>query len=197
MVPAPLELLIRQLARLPGLGPRSAQRVALQLVTNPQKMADLQASLADIAAQVTTCTVCGNVGLTSPCHICTDEARDTSVICVVEQVDDLWALEKSRAFSGLYHVLGGVVNALDGIGPEDLNLKSLRQRIETHPPQEVVLALSASMDGQTTAHLIAQQLAPTGITVTSLARGVPVGASVDYLDDGTLTLAFNGRQKVA
>lgn len=195
MIPAPLEHLIKQLSKLPGLGPRSAQRVALELLQQGEKMAQLQRSLLEVANTVTTCTACGNVGLDDPCHICTDAKRDTSLICVVEGVDDLWAIERSGSFKGLYHVLGGVVSALDGIGPNDVRMPELVRRVQAGGVSEVILALGASVDGQTTCHLISQRLRDTGVSVSMLAKGIPVGADVDYLDDGTLTLALEGRRK--
>ena len=196
MIPAPLQTLIHHLAKLPGLGPRSAQRMALHLITNKEAMATLQNDLSVIGEAVQTCDVCENISLASPCHICTSEKRNRNKICVVEGVDDLWALERSQAFDGLYHVLGGVVNALEGVGPDDLNLSSLINRIREGHVEEVILALSAGVDGQTTSHLLAQRLkeANNTLIVTTLAKGVPMGADVDYLDDGTLTLALKGRQ---
>jgi recombination protein RecR len=195
MIPEPLEHLIRQLSRLPGLGPRSAQRVAVHLLTQGDVLPQLQRAMLEVANTVQTCATCGNIGLHSPCHICADESRDRSQICVVEGVDDLWAIERSGAFNGQYHVLGGVVSALDGVGPDDLSMAPLVERAGTEGVQEVILALSASVDGQTTCHLISQRLRSTGVTVSMLAKGIPVGASVDYLDDGTLSLALAGRQR--
>lgn len=196
MIPAPLAHLIRHLSKLPGLGPRSAQRAALHLLTHPESLSTLQRSLIEVSNTITTCEACGNIGLASPCHVCTDEKRDISTICVVENIDDLWAIERAKTYKGLYHVLGGVVSALDGIGPEDLNFAGLQKRAEDESVQEVILALGASIDGQTTSHLIAQRLkAHRHINVTMLAKGIPVGAEVDYLDDGTLTLALEGRRK--
>ncbi|MDD9912581.1 MAG: recombination mediator RecR [Alphaproteobacteria bacterium] len=196
MVPAPLEQLIKQLSRLPGLGPRSAQRAALHLLTTQEALPQLQRIMLEVSNTVVTCSTCGNVSLEDPCHICTDEERDGRIICVVEQVDDLWAIERSGSYKGLYHVLGGVVNALDGIGPDDLNIRQLVERVENPDTQieEVIFALGASVDGQTTCHLLSQRLEPTGVTITGLAKGIPVGASVDYLDDGTLAVALEGRK---
>lgn len=195
MIPAPLEHLIKQLSKLPGLGPRSAQRVALELLQQGEKMTQLQRSLLEVANTVTPCGTCGNVGLDDPCHICTDVKRDGSLICVVEGVDDLWAIERSGSFKGHYHVLGGVVSALDGIGPNDVRMPELVRRVQAGGVSEVILALGASVDGQTTCHLISQRLRDTGVSVSMLAKGIPVGADVDYLDDGTLTLALEGRRK--
>lgn len=201
MIPEPLTLLIRQLAKLPGLGPRSAQRLALHLLSSKQAMGDLQSILTHVAGQVQTCSVCGNIGLTDPCHICTDTAREQRLLCVVEGVDDLWALERGGAFRGQYHVLGGVVSVVNGVSPNDIRLQPLVERVMEKNAaggfDEVILALGASIDGQTTAHLVAQRLAPSGVTLTTLARGMPVGAEVDYLDDGTLSIALNGRRRFA
>ncbi|MFZ2620812.1 MAG: recombination mediator RecR [Alphaproteobacteria bacterium] len=197
MIPKPLETLIKNLSRLPGLGPRSAQKAALHLLMKQGTMPDLQRALLEVANTVQTCHVCGNIGLATPCHICTDQTRNHSQICVVEGVDDLWAMERSGSYKGQYHVLGGVVNALDGVGPDDVNIPKLIQRVTESEGAvtELVLALSASVDGQTTGHLIARRLAATGVAINTLARGIPVGASVDYMDDGTLSLAFEGRRK--
>ena len=199
MIPEPLEQLMKKLSKLPGLGPRSAQRAALHLLTTGGAMEALQRSLAEVAHTVQTCSTCGNVGLEDPCHVCTSQTRDTGTICVVEQVDDLWALERSGSYKGMYHVLGGVVSALDGVGPDDLAIPQLVRRVQQaaddgKPVQEIILALGASVDGQTTCHLISQRLKATGVQVSVLAKGIPVGASVDYLDDGTLSLALEGRK---
>ncbi len=191
--PLPLKSFIKRLSKLPGLGPRSAQRVALHLLTERQKAADLQKELAEVLSSVQECSICGNLGLDNPCHICVSEKRRRDVLCVVEGVDDLWALEDAGTFDGQYHVLGGVMSALDGIGPEDLRLKELISRAAENDVQEVILALGASVDGQTTAHIIAQQLATTGVKVTTLAKGMPVGAELDYMDAGTLALALQHR----
>jgi recombination protein RecR len=196
MIPQPLEHLIKQLARLPGLGPRSAQRTALALLENRDQLLKLQQHLSTVGEAVKTCQTCGNLGLEDPCHICTDEKRDAHILCVVEGVDDLWALERSGAFRGRYHVLGGVISAIDGIGPDDLNVESLLKRVEQQEINEVIFALSASVDGQTTSHLITRKLKAINpnLEVTALAKGIPVGADVDYLDEGTLSLALQGRQ---
>ena len=196
MIPAPLDNLIKQLGRMPGLGRRSAQRAALHLMANRDDLSNLVENLQTVAAQVTTCHLCGNVDLQDPCAVCADETRDASILCVVEEVADLWAMERSGAYTGHYHVLGGVLSALDGIGPEDLRLKELIGRVDGGPFTEVILALSASVDGQTTSHFIAQKLEPMGVNVTSLAKGMPMGAGVDYMDEGTLSLALQGRKSV-
>lgn len=197
VVPLPFERLMKLLARLPGLGPRSAQRVALHLLTRPQVLADVLRSLAEVGEQLHVCETCGNLGVAKQCHVCTDEKRDGGLLCVVEGVDDLWALERSGGFKGRYHVLGGVVNALEGIGPEQLKMRELVARVESESVREVIVALGSNVDGQTTAHLLVERLKPLGVQVSMLAKGMPVGAEVDYLDEGTLTLALQGRRRVA
>jgi recombination protein RecR len=197
IVPLPFERLMKLLARLPGLGPRSAQRVALHLLTKPQVLADVLRSLAEVGEQLHVCERCGNLGVAAVCHVCTDEKRDGGLLCVVEGVDDLWALERSGGYKGRYHVLGGVVNALEGIGPEQLKMREMVARVEAEGVREVIVALGSNVDGQTTAHLIVERLKPLGVQVSMLAKGMPVGAEVDYLDEGTLTLALQGRRRVA
>ena len=192
-----IERLIAVLAKLPGLGPRSARRAALHLLKRRDSMmAPLARLLDEAAAAVTTCSVCGTLDSTDPCAVCVDPGRDTTQICVVEEVGDLWALERAGAFKGRYHVLGGVLSALDGIGPEELNIARLVARAGEDGCREVILALSATVDGQTTAHYIAERLASLGVSVTRLAHGVPVGGELDYLDDGTLSAALRARRPV-
>ena len=189
-----IERLIQLLARLPGLGPRSARRAALALIKKKEAlMQPLARALADAAAAVTVCFVCGNVDTQSPCTICADPRRDGSILVVVEDVGDLWALERAAATRGRYHVLGGVLSPLDGIGPDDLNIASLVGRVRESGAAEVVLAMNATVEGQTTAHYITDQLAGSGARVTRLAHGVPVGGELDYLDDGTLAAAMKSR----
>lgn len=197
-LPLPLVKLLRRLGKLPGLGPRSAQRMALYLLTNREELAELQASLSEVADALHSCHVCGNLSLSDPCEICNDAQRDRQVLCVVEQVADLWALERSGIFTGVYHVLGGVLNPLAGVGPEQLHTRGLLARIRGEdgaPVKEVILALSAGIDGQTTAQWLMQLLAGSGVAVSMLAKGMPVGAAVDYLDEGTLQLAMQNRQR--
>ena len=190
-----IERLIQLLAKLPGLGPRSARRAALQMLQKRDLvMRPLAAALAEAADKISSCTVCGNLDTTDPCAVCRDPRRDDSVICVVETVGDLWALERAAAFKGTYHVLGGVLSALDGIGPEDLNVAGLIERAGRPETLEIILALNATVDGQTTAHFLADKLALAAVDITSLARGVPVGGELDYLDDGTLSAAFKSRR---
>ena len=190
----PLDQLIRRLSRLPGLGPRSARRAVLHLMRNRDElMLPLAADLNAVARHVKSCAECGNLDASDTCWICGDGARDASRICVVEDVADLWAMERAGVFSGLYHVLGGVMSAIDGVGPDDLRIPLLVARAGDAVVVEVILATSATVDGQTTAHYIAEKLAPAGISVTRLAHGVPVGGELDYLDEGTLSQAMKAR----
>jgi len=184
------------LAKLPGLGPRSARRTVLHLLKRREAlMLPLVEALHNAAYQVQACTVCGNLGGRNPCEICTDSRRDTSLICVVEDVADLWALERSQAFRGLYHVLGGTLSALEGIRPEDLRINELLGRLKEGSVKEVILALNATVEGQTTAHYVIEKLKLNGVSVSKLAHGLPVGGELDYLDDGTLTAALQARRK--
>lgn len=193
--PADIDTLIEMLARLPGLGPRSARRAALHLISKRgQLMKPLAAAMGEVAETTRECLICGNLCTAEICDICADETRQARQICVVEEVSDLWALERAQAFSGRYHVLGGTLSALDAIGPEDLGIPRLLDRIREESVTEVILALNATVDGQTTAHYIAEALEPLGVQVTSLAQGVPVGGELDYLDDGTLTAALRARK---
>jgi len=189
-----IERLIALLAKLPGLGPRSARRATLMLLKKrDQLLAPLSQALADAAARVRTCGVCGALDTTDPCAICADARRDTSLLCVVEDVGALWAMERAGAFRGRYHVLGGLLSALDGVGPEALRIAALTARATDSEVREVVLALPATVDGQTTAHYLADRLAGAGVTVSMLARGVPVGGDLDWLDDGTIIQAMRAR----
>ncbi len=192
-----IERLIQLLARLPGLGPRSARRAALHLLKRREThLMPLAEALQAAAATIKTCAVCGNLDSRDPCAICSDPKRDPSLICVVEEVADLWAIERSGAFRGRYHVLGGVLSALDGVGPEDLNIARLASRTRAEGVKEVILAMNATVDGQTTAHYVAEQLTGSGVAVSRLAHGVPVGGELDYLDDGTLTAALKARRSL-
>ncbi|MDO5643824.1 MAG: recombination mediator RecR [Paracoccus sp. (in: a-proteobacteria)] len=187
--------LIGAMARLPGLGPRSARRIVLALIgRRPGQMAQLATLMARVAENARPCTRCGNISDHDICPICADPARQTGEICVVEDVADLWALERGRAFRGRYHVLGGVLSALDDVGPGDLGIPRLLERIESENLSEVILALNATIEGQTTAHYIADAL-PDGLVVTGLAQGVPIGGELDYLDDGTITAALRARRR--
>jgi len=200
MIAGDLERLIQLLARLPGLGPRSARRAVLHLMKKREAlMLPLAEAMVRAADSVTVCATCGNLDTRDPCGICRDPTRDPKLLCVVEEVADLWALERSGAFKGRYHVLGGTLSAIDGRGPEPLNLGRLVARAtgeagESGRVEEVILALSATVDGQTTAHYISERLAGTGVSVSRLAHGVPVGGELDYLDDGTLTAALKARR---
>lgn len=190
-----IERLIGLLAKLPGLGPRSARRAALRLLQNPEtRMLPLAVALTEAARAVRTCSTCGNLDSCEPCSLCSDPRRDHALICVVEGVGDLWALERSGVYRGLYHVLGGTLSALDGIGPDDLNVRPLLARIARGGVAEVILALGATVDGATTAHWLTDRLRPLGVTVSRVAQGVPVGGAIDVLDDGTLATALNARR---
>ena len=189
-----IERLIQLLARLPGLGPRSARRAALHLMKKKEALLEpLARATAEAAAAVRLCSVCGNVDTADPCIICRDPQRDASMLVVVEDIGDLWALERASATRGRYHVLGGVLSPLDGIGPDDLNIARLGERVRSGGVGEVILAMNATVEGQTTAHYVTDQLAGSGAKVTRLAHGVPVGGELDYLDDGTLAAAMRSR----
>jgi recombination protein RecR len=193
---SPLDQLMNLLAKLPGLGPRSARRTVLHLLKRREAlMLPLIEAMQNAVHNVHACSVCGNMGGMDPCEICADPGRDRSLICVVEDVADLWALERSHAFRGLYHVLGGTLSALEGVRPADLRIDGLLERIKSGQVREVILALNATVEGQTTAHYVADKIEPAGITITRLAHGLPVGGELDYLDDGTLTAALNSRRK--
>ena len=189
-----IERLIQLLARLPGLGPRSARRAALQLIRKREELlGPLAESMRVAHERIVTCSGCGNIDTSDPCAICADLRRDVSTLIVVETVADLWALERAQPSRARYHVLGGVLSPLDGVGPDDLNLVKLIERAKSGDIREVILAVNATVDGQTTAHYIADLLAPTGVKTTRLAHGVPVGGELDYLDEGTLAAALERR----
>jgi recombination protein RecR len=192
-----LDDLIGLLAKLPGLGPRSARRAALHLIKQRETLLRrLASALAEAADQVRRCSGCGNLDAADPCWICAAPERDDRQLCVVEEVDDLWALERSGVFRGRYHVLGGTLSAIDGYGPQDLGIDRLLARVAEGRVVEVILATGATVDGQTTAHYIADRLAPTGVAMTRLAHGLPVGGELNYLDDGTLGAALEARRPV-
>jgi recombination protein RecR len=194
MIGPEIETLINLLSRMPGLGPRSARRAVLHLVRKRESLLLPLADALQIARDsIVTCSTCGAIDTTDPCTICADPRRDDSVICVVEDVGDLWALERAKATKGRYHVLGGVLSALDGVGPEDLNLAGLKTRCATGLVKEVILATNATVEGQSTAHYIMDMLKGSDVTVSRLAHGVPVGGELDYLDDGTLAEAMKSR----
>ena len=189
-----IERLIQLLAKLPGLGPRSARRATLELLKKREALLDpLALALREAAAAIKTCEICGNLDTASPCSLCRDPRREPHVLCVVEDVADLWALERAGVFRGRYHVLGGALSALDGVTPERLNVASLTERVKDGV-EEVILAMNATVEGQTTAHYLVDALTPLGVKVTRLAHGVPVGGELDYLDEGTLSAAFKARR---
>ena len=189
-----IERLIQLLAKVPGLGPRSARRAALHLVKKKEQLlAPLAAALAEARDTVRTCSTCGNIDTVDPCSICTDPRRDRATIILVADVGDLWALERAGSMSAIYHVLGGTLSPLDGIGPDALNIAGLVDRVAAGGVSEVIVALNATIDGQTTAHYVIDQLAGFDVKVTRLAHGVPVGGELDYLDDGTLSAALRAR----
>ncbi|MDE1930947.1 MAG: recombination mediator RecR [Alphaproteobacteria bacterium] len=192
-----LDHLIQLLSKLPGLGPRSARRAALFLLKRRESLMEpLAAALVETAAKVRPCSRCGNLDTTDPCALCREPRRDQGLICVVEDVADLWAIERSAAYNGLYHVLGGTLSALDGVGPEDLRIEPLVKRVGETKAREVILALNATVEGQTTAHYVMDRLAATGVHVSRLAHGVPVGGELDYLDEGTLSAALAARKSL-
>ncbi|OJY33533.1 DNA replication and repair protein RecR [Gemmobacter caeni] len=195
--PSDIEDLIGLMARLPGLGPRSARRAVLTLLKKRGPlMAPLAQAMAHVALTARDCATCGNIGTSDLCPICADPKRQTGEICVVADVADLWAMERAGVFRGRYHVLGGTLSALDGTGPDELRIPALVARVRDEATAEVILALNATVDGQTTAHYIADALEPTGVRITSLAQGVPVGGELDYLDDGTIGAALRARRQV-
>ena len=197
MINSEIDHLVRLISKLPGLGLRSARRIVLHLLNNKEKeMLVLSDEIKDVADRVKFCIICGNMDTSEECYICKDEKRDISTICVVENVGDLWAIERSGVFSGKYHVLGGVLSALDNIGPDDLKIGQLVQRAKSEKIKEVILANSATVDGQTTAHYIADQLSSTDIILSRLAQGLPMGGELDFLDDGTITQALKARSKL-
>ncbi len=191
-----IEQLIKQFAKLPGIGPRSARRIVLHLIRQPDDlMAPLAEQLQRTQSAVRNCHLCGNVDTTDPCQICNDERRDRSTICVVESLADLWALERSKMYRGQYHVLGGTLSAIEGRGPEELNIPTLIQRAKADAVSEIILATNITVEGQTTAHYVTEQLQmqETVVKVSRLAQGIPVGGELDYLDDGTLGTAMKAR----
>ncbi len=197
MINSEIDHLVRLISKLPGLGLRSARRIVLHLLNNKEKeMLVLSDEIKDVAERVKFCVICGNMDTSEECYICKDEKRDVSTICVVENVGDLWAIERSGVFSGKYHVLGGVLSALDNIGPDDLKIGQLVQRAKSEKIKEVILANSATVEGQTTAHYIADQLSSTDIILSRLAQGLPMGGELDFLDDGTITQALRARSKL-
>lgn len=197
MFDGPLEVLVRQLASLPGLGGRSAKRIALHLLSaKGNKLDSLIKALTEAAKSIVTCNTCGNLDSSDPCRVCRDHARDKTIICVLAGVADLWAVERTGAFKGHYHVLGGVLSALDGVGPDQLTITQLLSRLHNGGVKEVVLALSATVDGQSTAHYLMDRMEGLDIHVTRLAHGVPVGGALEFLDDGTIATAMKSRASI-
>lgn len=193
-----IEALTQALSRLPGLGPRSARRAVLHLLKKRESALEpLLSALGAVSQRLSTCTICGNVDTSDPCAICADSRRDARALCVVEEVADLWALDRARLFPGKFHVLGGRLSALEGVRPEDLRIDSLVRRVADGGVDEVVLAMNATLDGQTTAHYVAERLEAYPLRVTQLAHGLPVGGELDYLDEGTLAQALRARRPVA
>jgi len=192
-----IDILIKQIAKLPALGTRSARRIVLYLLNNRQThLEPLIEALKNVMTNVKTCPICGNFDTTDVCHICSNEKRDSKTLCIVQDVTDLWAMERSAAFKGKYHVLGGVLSAIEGVLPQDLNIQSLVERVQNDDVSEIVLALPATLDGQITAQYIITQLKPFNVKISTLALGMPVGAELDYMDDGTIEMAFSARKQI-
>lgn len=190
-----IDILTNHLSKLPGIGKRSAKRILLHLIKNKETLMNpLGESIKRTAATIKECENCGNIDDISPCKICKDIKRDQTRICVVEEVSDLWAIERSNMFKGLYHVLGGTLSAIDGVGPEDLNIVNLSLKAANNNVKELIMATNATVDGQTTAHYIAEIMSDYNVTISRIAHGIPIGGELDYLDDGTLNAAFNARK---
>ena len=197
MINSEIDNLVRLMSKLPGLGLRSARRIVLYLLNNKEKeMHVLSREIRQVADQVKFCEICGNMDTKEKCYICQDDKRDKTIICVVENVGDLWAMERSGVFKGQYHVLGGVLSALDNIGPKDLKIDTLIERAKNEKVKEIILANSATVDGQTTAHYLADQLNDCNVLLSRLAQGLPIGGELDFLDDGTITQALKARSQV-
>ena len=192
-----LEKLIKKVSKLPGLGPRSSRRVVLHLLKDKEKLLlPLIEDLSTVANNIRSCVECGNLDENKICQICKDSSRNQNLLCVVETVADLWALERSNVYNGKYHILGGVLSAIDGVNPEQLNIASLEKRLENKSITEIIIAISATLDGQTTAHYLAEILSKFNINITRLAHGLPVGGELDFLDDGTIAQALKARNKL-
>ncbi len=195
--PAPLQKLISELSRLPGLGPKAAQRLAFYLLTAPEdQAADLAEALSAVRRSVHSCPVCGNFTDAERCSICSDPGRDSSLLCIVENVADIISMERTRSFNGVYHVLGGAISPLDGVGPERLNLKTLGQRLKSGRIREVIMATNPTVEGEATALYLAKKIQPLGIRISRIAHGMPVGGNLAYADEATLALAISGRQEI-
>lgn len=196
MFDGPLEILVRQLASLPGLGSRSAKRIALHLLSaKGTKLDSLIRALSEAAKSITTCSVCGNLDSADPCRVCSNVNREKDILCIVAGVADLWAVERTASYKGQYHVLGGVLSALDGVGPDDLSIDALIARLRTGGIREVVLALPATVDGQSTAHYLTDRMEGLDLQITRLAHGVPVGGALEFLDDSTIATALKSRAR--
>ena len=192
-----LEKLIKKISKLPGLGPRSSRRVVLHLLKDKERLfLPLIQDMSDVVSTVITCVECGNLDETDICNICNDTLRNKNILCVVETVADLWAMERSNVYNGQYHILGGVLSAIDGINPDQLNINSLVNKIKSKTFSEVIIAISATLDGQTTAHYLADRLDNLDVKVTRLAHGMPVGGELDFLDDGTIAQALKARNEL-
>lgn len=192
-----IEKLTRQIAKLPALGTRSARRIVLHLLKNKEKdLPLLIESLTSVSENIKTCSICGNFDTSEVCSICASETRNGKIVCVVQDVADLWAMERSGVYQGKYHVLGGVLSALDGVLPQDLNITSLEERVQSKEIEELIMALPATVDGQITTQYLLNKFKPTGIKISTLAQGIPVGAELDYMDDGTLELALGSRKNL-
>ena len=190
-----IEKLVYLLAKMPGLGKRSARRCVLHLIKNKEKLLQpLAETMASAIDTIKTCDECGNIDTISPCNICSDPRKDDSVICVVEEVSDLWAIQRASIFKGKYHVLGGTLSAMDGIGPEELNINKLVQRVSKEGVSEIIMATNATVEGQTTAHFIIETLKDSNVKISQIAHGIPIGGELEYLDDGTLGAALNARK---
>ena len=190
-----IELLIKQISKLPSLGARSARRIVLHLLGHKDSVfLPLIEAMSEVSANIKTCEICGNFDTVSPCPICSSTTRDDSLLCVVRDVADLWAMERVSLFKGKYHILGGVLSAMEGIVPEDLNIESLEKRISSGVVREVILALPATVDGQITSHYLYSKFKDSGVKITTLAQGIPMGAELDYMDEGTIQLALNSRK---
>tara|TARA_B100000029_G_scaffold475556_1_gene518900 strand:- start:128 stop:724 length:597 start_codon:yes stop_codon:yes gene_type:complete len=197
MIGIEVEKLINSIAKLPGLGKRSAQRIALHLLKHKDKSLNpLLSSMQDASNKIVNCGSCGNIDTINPCSICNDKRRDKNTLCIIEDISDLWAFERTGFYRGLYHVLGGALSAIEGIGIEELNIDNLIKRVEKEKYKEVILALSATTEGQTTSHVIVDKIEPFNIEITRLAQGLPVGGEVQYLDENTLNTAFQARRKI-
>ena len=197
MAKSEIDILIRQIAKLPALGTRSARRIVLHLLKNKDdKLLPLIESLQNLNDHIRTCKICSNFDTDEICHICADEKRDSKTLCVVQDVTDLWAMERASFFKGKYHVLGGVLSAIEGVVPEDLNIDSLEERVRSKEVNEIILALPPTVDGQITAQYILGKIRPYGIKISTLALGLPVGAELDYMDDGTIEMALEARKEI-